>query len=391
MKKSDLKNVLKDVLRPLVLTEITLEPLKASPKYQEPIDLIKKLKQDVGDDARIEFSPESGKVVIEPKGGERQYSLQVSENGCDCYSVIAILDGSERACLKTANYDDIQKIIKDTIKNKDGKKYTEKAYSKNAIPEKKEKIKEKSEKDGDLTKETEGLGLKKQIDHKPIEPKDRDIEETTKGTTGMADSTKFKKLADIETKDAVKLKADKKNASDEKLVRKMDGTSKMKALKENIKECIKEVLKEGDSTLVPRRLNIGGKGGYSPDKGGDDVRKDVLDALVKKYNFNKDDINDPKSDLFTFYWLWFIFTKQGKEWGGDGRMEDDTIKHLKDNVERIMNTSGINRFTREFGIRDAAIVFIKNGYKYIRNYKDLKESIKNIIKKVLKESIKKRY
>jgi hypothetical protein len=254
MKKSILKEKLKEILRPLVLQEITMDAAKASKVNPEPVELVKKLEkciESVDSDAKVIFNQENGKIKIVDSDAGKKFTIEVTRNG-DLFNVVAMLDGSERLSLTATKFENIEKLIKETLKGrKEGSSYTEKAYKKSAIPEKEEKkVEEKSEKDADQSKEADGKKLKKQIDHKPVDVKDRDIEEVVKGTAGMKDSTKFEKQVDIKSKDKVKLKSDKKNNSEEKLTQKMDGTSKMKALKEEIKKSIREMLKETASKKI---------------------------------------------------------------------------------------------------------------------------------------------
>ena len=243
MSTQKLKESLKKLIKPL-LHEVTIAPSQISRSYSEPREFIEKMQKKLtsvcSSNAVVVFDPTSGKIIATDCNGGNKFTMVVIPQSDGVYKTISVKDGSERSVKINQSEDEVVDCIKD-LKPKDEKdNYVGKAAGKNVIPDKKSEEKTK-ESDKKSDESIEVKNTKKQIDHKPIDVKDRSEEEVTKGTSGMTMPKKIIKQVDADSKEKVKLKADKEDASDERIVQKMDGTSKL--TKQNLKEVIKRIIR----------------------------------------------------------------------------------------------------------------------------------------------------
>ncbi len=267
MTRTDIKSPLKKLIRG-ILNEITIAPSSVSRSYPEPREFLEKIKKTLksvcDDKAQADFNEKNGRIVLSDCNGGDKFTVKVEKESDGIYKITTILNGSEREVKINQTEDNVIDYIKNDIKKHiEEQSYVEKAYDKNAIPEKKE-----SESDKKPTDEYEEVkSTKKQIDHKPVEAKDRKDEELTKGTDGMEVSKDFVRQIDADSTEKVKLKADKKDASDEDVVQKLDSTPKLK--KQDVKESMESIYKKKLSeiyedshsfiTTVPVKINEGVK------------------------------------------------------------------------------------------------------------------------------------
>lgn len=240
MTRNETKEALKKIIRPL-LKEVTMAPSSISRTYQEPKAFLEKvtkaLESACDKSATAKFDPSNGKIVLVDCNGGKKFTVTVDSQSDGVYKIVSIVDGGERSVKINQTEENVIDYVKGLKVNDDKETYVGKALDKNAIPEKKEK---KDEKASDKSEEVKDI--KKQIDHKAVDIKDRKDEELVKGTDGMEVSKKFTKQIDADTKEKVKLKADTKNESDDDLTLKLDGTSKL--TKQQIKESMKALLRK---------------------------------------------------------------------------------------------------------------------------------------------------
>lgn len=241
MTTANLKEPLKNLIRQ-VLNEVTIAPSSISRSHPEPRDFIEKLskalKSVCADKASVDFDEKSGKIVLSDCDGGNKFTVKIETESDGIFKVTSIVNGSERLVKINQSKEDVISYVKSDIKKMiDDPSYIDKAYDKNAIPEKGEKSK-KEESDECV----EVKDVKKQIDHKPVDQKDRKDEEILKGTSGMEVSKDGVKQIDAESKEKVKLKSEKSDASEEDVVQKLKSTPSLK--KQNVKESMERFYKK---------------------------------------------------------------------------------------------------------------------------------------------------
>lgn len=241
MTTTQFKEPLKKFIRQ-VLNEITIAPSSVSRSYPDPKEFIEKmekaLKSVCDDKAKVEFNEKNGRIVLVDCDGGDKFTVKIEKESDGIYKITSIVNGSEREVKINQTKENVIDYIKSDVKKfVEDSSYVDKAYDKNAIPEKEEKKKE--EKSDECV---EVKDVKKQSDHKPIELKDRKDEEIVKGTDGMEVSKKFTKQIDADSKEKVKLKSDKSNASDEDVVQKLSSTPDLK--KQNVKESMERLFRK---------------------------------------------------------------------------------------------------------------------------------------------------
>jgi hypothetical protein len=243
--KPELRERLKKALRPLVmealknnkslLNEITYTTFKSTPQKQLKPELTEKFSKALKsafDGASVEENTNNGKILFQDGKGGCCFDVEVVPMAENCYRIEAIAHGGTRCVALNLTEDQVVEFIKKDLKEfVDAGSYTAQAYAKNAIPENKEVTLEKAEQEEKDDEMKEVKKEKKQIDHKPIEPKERKEGDNVKGTPGMKVVKGTKKQEDMPAKEKVTLKADKENASKEKVVQKLDDTPALKGAK----------------------------------------------------------------------------------------------------------------------------------------------------------------